>query len=164
MTESQARQLEVDARLPLDQSWHPDSCDRLTISGVKWAVRPLKSPGTVAPTFDGGTVGVGLSLPDEDDPIASMAQAVIDAADIQVGELCPTCGRPLDSDLRVEMDGRSAFLIAAFEYVAALLRQQYAIDDGQLSSLLAFPANELPLWLSQIVTHAHGLKVDGKAA
>jgi len=161
MTESQARQLEIDSRLPVDQAWHPDSCDSLTIAGVSWSVRPLKSPGTVSPVFDCGAIDVGMTLPDEHDPIAEMAQAVLDAAEIQAGDICPTCGRTMNSDLQVDMDGQSAFLRSAFQYVSALLRQQYHLEDADLASLLSFPADKLPEWIPQLVSHAHGLTVNG---
>ena len=166
MTRDEVAQLEVGSRRRVTEPGvlHPDACQKITLHGVEFAVRPLYPAESIrfVPKFD-GKGEVEIQEPSPPDPaLVALAEALLSAAPIEKRDACPTCGA-VRCALSVDIDKGLSFLHQAAEYVRAVLNQQYCLPDDSASALLAFEG-DLPFWVSGAMYHAHGMDPQSQSA
>jgi len=166
MTPDEARELQVITvrkRGKVSPYAHPDSYvadgSLLTICGVDWGVPPLYPSGStsVVPTF-GDTVTVDVHTDSEkvDSELVKLARQLQDAAPIEDGECCETCGQPMSATLEVDAEKHIKFLDTLFAYARRALDALYDLTNEQARALLRFDSHALPQWAAQALAHSLG--------
>jgi len=128
---------------------HPDTCPKLHLGGVPFAIPP-RQEGWITFRFDSHGAHVepvqGETWPE--------ARAVLASA--AIGEkTCRTCGRPVGASLVVEAQRDAVFLGRCATLAVRLLARQYELSDQEIAGLLRFDPGRLPEWIPQIVQWAH---------
>jgi hypothetical protein len=150
------QRLEVASRRPVGPgSRHPDECPKLTLRGAAFAIPPRGL--RVVPEF--GPQGVSVSVAGTRD--WPEADNLLRLAPIRPEEVCPQCGRALRASLRTGADDDIAFLTACFALAGRLLDEQYELTPSQKAELLAFPSNEVPAWIAQLLQWCQGSGPEG---
>jgi hypothetical protein len=145
MTHDECIELEVATRKPIVGGvLHPDSCDKLTLNAVTWAIPPKNPPGGVllCPDFSGDNVGFVAESASDDWPQYPQADEWLELAPDPNCETCETCGGVLGSDIEIDIEKQTQLVSKTFELAAILLRRQYDLTNEQLQGLLTVSDGE----------------------
>lgn len=143
-----AKELERSARRSAGEgAIHPDSCPKLHLHGVAFAIPPRG--GQIVPSFaDEGDATMTkenrITYP-EADALIQLYSGLIDL------EHCEKCGQATAVNIKADDVRDQNFFIAAFTLAAKLLDRQYRLTPEQKSALLAFPADQFPQWMLDLI-------------
>ncbi len=144
---------------------HPDvyrdAGSVLTLDGVDWYVPPLYPSGctTFVPTFTEEGVEVITTTDGDiaDETLSELAEKICEMVTIKEIDVCETCLRPQRAMVSMDAVKDNTLMGYIFQYAKICIGKLYDVSNENLSQLLRFTKKDtLPLWVTQVIDHAHG--------